>query len=187
MKIVNEQNISEIASVLNSGGIVVLRTDTIYGVVACADDEKAREKIFAVKGRDADKKCIVLIADERQMWDKQSRAAFRKAYDAIPHDYPASIIVPTGAATPPWVTHGSDRIAFRIPDTKPWLVKLLGQTGPLIAPSANPQGSEPAVSIDEATTYFGDAIDLYVDGGGVKTNEPSRIYDVWDERIDRLR
>ena len=47
--------------------------------------------------------------------------------------------------------------------------KYLEQTGPLIAPSANLQGQPPAKNIQEAYEYFGDAVDLYVDGGTVES------------------
>lgn len=187
MKIVSEQDIDEIVGVLNGGGLVVLRTDTIYGIVARAEDETARDKIFAVKGRDAEKKCIVLIADEQQMWDQESREAFYRVKDLIDDDHPTSVIVPSGLNTPKWVDHGTRRSAFRMPITKPWLMALIERTGPLIAPSANPQGNEPATTIDEAVTYFGDKVDVYVDGGKVEQNEPSHLYDVWPDRIERKR
>jgi len=51
----------------------------------------------------------------------------------------------------------------------------LKTTGPLIAPSANPEGQTPASTINDAVAYFGDAVDFYVDGGTVTNNEPSKL------------
>lgn len=56
------------------------------------------------------------------------------------------------------------------------LRELLRQTGPLIAPSANPEGAPPARTISEAEAYFGDGVDIYVDGGEVPLDiNPSRL------------
>ncbi len=60
-----------------------------------------------------------------------------------------------------------------MPD-KSELIELLKETGPLVAPSANPQGKPPAKTIDEAQAYFGDSVDHYEDAGVVE-GEPSTI------------
>lgn len=187
MKIVNESDITEIANSLNSGGIVVLRTDTIYGVVTRANDEKACDTIFAIKQRNTDKACIVLLADGDQMWDAASGEAFNAIQKKIDDPVPSSLIVPIGERTPAWIHHGNQDVAFRMPHTKPWLIELLKQTGPLIAPSANLQGEPPARSIHEAMNYFGSAVDVYVDGGEVEVDEPSHLYRLNQDKIERLR
>jgi L-threonylcarbamoyladenylate synthase len=187
VKIVTEQDINEIAATLKSGGIVVLRTDTIYGIVASANNEKACDTVFAIKQRDADKACIVLVADETQVWDEASASAKRMIRSQVPDTYPSSLIVPIADKTPTWIHHGKQDVAFRIPSTKPWLVELLHQTGPIIAPSANLQGQAPANSIEEAIAYFGAAVDLYVDGGEVVSAEPSHLYRLNNGQVERLR
>ncbi|RYF29297.1 MAG: hypothetical protein EOO17_02065 [Chloroflexi bacterium] len=68
------------------------------------------------------------------------------------------------------------------------LRKLLQQTGPLIAPSANPEGDPPAMTIAKAREYFGDTVDFYVDGGIVADDQPSRLYRYIDDtHYERLR
>lgn len=190
MRKANEDSFATIVDVLKSGGIVVLRTDTIYGIVTRADHRKNSDTIFAMKQRDADKSCIVLIADEQQMWDDVSRDAYQAAKRVLSDAYPTSVIVPIGERTPGWLVHHDqhqDDIAFRMPVTAPWLVEVLKQTGPLIAPSANLQGQPTATTIDEAYEYFGDAVDLYVDGGTVESAEPSHLYRVQSGVAERLR
>lgn len=190
MRKANEDSFAAIVDVLKSGGIVVLRTDTIYGIVTCADNRKNSDTIFAMKQRDADKSCIVLIASDEQMWDDVSRDAYQAAKRVLSDAYPTSVIVPIGDRTPSWLVHHDqhqDDIAFRIPVTTPWLVEVLKQTGPLIAPSANLQGQPTATTIDEAYEYFGDAVDLYVDGGTVESAEPSHLYRVHNGIAERLR
>lgn len=187
MQKTTESDYASIAAALRVGGLVVLRTDTIYGVVASANNQKACEKVYALKGRDGDKACIVLVAGESHMWDDISRRAYAQALPRLDDQYPTSVIVSIGAQTPAWIHRGKDSVAFRIPSTKPWLIELLKQTGPLIAPSANPQGLEPAKDIGEAIDYFGEAVAVYVDGGAVESNEPSHLYRVDGENVERLR
>lgn len=178
MKRISEDNISAIIPILQNGGLAVLRTDTIYGIVARADDELACKRVYAAKGRDGSKPCIVLISDEAQMWDEASRLAFVQAKEHIGNE-PTSVVVPAGRYTPEWIPHGNGTVAFRIPN-KPDLQALLREIGPLIAPSANPAGEVPAANIEQAETYFGDAVDVYVDGGRVEGVKPSHIIKVSD-------
>ena len=190
MRKTTETDYATIATVLRNGGIVVLRTDTIYGIVTRADNHRNCDTIFAMKQRDADKSCIILIANDVQMWDGISREAYQTAREALDDTYPSSVIVPIGDQTPVWLVHHDqhqDDVAFRVPQTTPWLMKVLARTGPLIAPSANLQGRPPARNIQEAYEYFGDAVDLYVDGGTVETAEPSHLYRVRDGQAERLR
>lgn len=190
MKTTSTDEVQVIAGALNKGGVVVLRTDTIYGIVTRADNDDNVDRVFALKQRDTDKSCVVLVADETHMWDDVSREAYQAAKQVLDDIYPTSIIVPIGANTPGWLVHydqHQDDVAVRIPQTTPWLVKVLEQTGPLIAPSANLQGQSPARNIQEAYEYFGDAVDLYVDGGTVGSAEPSHLYRVHDGVAERLR
>lgn len=187
MQKVTEDAHAIIASTLRAGGVVVLRTDTIYGIVARADDKAACERVFEIKNRNAEKSCIVLIADDRQMWDGVSRAIYTQSKEYISDTYPTSMIVPIGGHTPRWIHYKDQTVAFRIPNTRPSLIHLLRETGPLIAPSANPEGKEPARSIEEAIEYFGETVDLYVDGGVVETSEPSHLYRFTGSAAERLR
>lgn len=187
MKIISENDYGQVADCLLAGGIVVLRTDTIYGIVACAANEKACDTVFAIKQRDVDKACIVLVADETQVWDETSRQSLAILRAKVPEDFPTSLIVPVADETPAWIHHGKQDVAFRMPSTKPWLVEMLRQSGPVIAPSANLQGYEPARNIHEAFEYFGSAVDLYVDGGEVTSSEPSHLYRLNNGGVERLR
>lgn len=170
----------ELISVLMHGGIAVIRTDTIYGIVARANDEAAVERVFAAKGRNPDKSCIVLVADPKQAYGDLGAVK----YDA---SRPTSILIDAPQA-PTWLLRANNLLAHRVPNI-PWLREVISETGPLIAPSANPEGMPPASTIEEAEAYFGDAVDLYVDGGKVPSDTPPsaliRIYD--DGRIEQLR
>lgn len=180
------QNTSDprlIASLVN-GGLAVLRTDTIYGIVAKASLQKSVERIFELKRRAADKPLIVLVSsiDDIPHIDSDTKAC----YEALSKERPTTLIVPDSAA-PSWLTRGQGSVAYRIPHVD-HLCRLIDQTGPLVAPSANPQSLHPASNIEEAIAYFDDSITIYVDGGTVPADTlPSRIVEVRDGSIYTLR
>lgn len=187
MKIIKDPEIDEIADLLISGGVAVIRTDTLYGIVAVADNKEAVEKVFNIKNRTIDKQCIVLVAGPSHMWDEVSEKAYEDIAASLPADVPTSIIVPVGVDTPEWIHRGGQDVAFRVPGTV-FMNELLLRTGPLVAPSANPEGQPPAQSIAEAVDYFGDNVDMYADGGFVDNITPSRLVRVTsDGKIERLR
>lgn len=155
-------NTEQLIDCLNQGGVAVIRTDTLYGLVAKYDNEQAVEKVYVHKERDEDKPCIVLIPDATYV------PAHQDVIKRLTDEYrgvATSIVVPK-SAEPDWVTRGQDSVAYRIPQDEN-LRALLRHTGPLIAPSANPQGLPPARTVEEARAYFGQSVDYYLDGGAV--------------------
>lgn len=168
--------------ILKSGGVAVLRTDTLYGIVARADDEVAVNRIYNIKQRSLDKALIVLIAEPNHAYDSQGVIAKCTDYQT-----PTSVIVYSLNA-PDWIRHVDDTVAYRVPCNYE-LRQLLELTGPLVAPSANPEGGQPARNIQMAKDYFGKLVDIYVDGGEVPVDMPaSRIIRLHDDgSIEQLR
>lgn len=164
-------NDPEITRILQAGGVGVLRTDTLYGLVGRADDETAVRRIYELKGRDDDKSPIVLISSIEQLYDGLDERHRAFAADVWPG--PVSIIVPSVDA-PSWLRRGNASVAYRMP-AKPELRQLIEMTGPLVAPSANPQGMQPAMNLTQARYYFSDKVDFYVDGGSVEDARPSQL------------
>lgn len=167
-KIVNDE--IYLSQVLKNGGIAVVRTDTVYGVIACANNQAAVEKVYAAKQRDSSKQCIVLLASPDDA----------PAYNAVVKHYsqessrPTSVIVPA-STEPAWLLRGGNSIAYRVTKND-FLRRVIQTVGPVVAPSANKEGKAPAHTVDEAIQSLGDAVDCYVDGGQVpSTTYPSRI------------
>lgn len=177
-------NDPEITRILQAGGIGVLRTDTLYGVVAAADDEAAVQRIYELKGRDDTKSPIVLIDSLDQLFDTPDQVTMQYLASVWPGA--VSVIIPSTQA-PDWITRGNASVAYRMPDNA-GLRSLVAMTGPLIAPSANPQGKQPAMNIEEAERYFGSGVDFYVDGGEVENAQPSKLMRINDSgEVVRLR
>ncbi|HMR72877.1 MAG TPA: Sua5/YciO/YrdC/YwlC family protein [Candidatus Saccharibacteria bacterium] len=168
---------------LLTGGIVVVRTDTIYGIIARAADEAAVKKVYGVKKRQADKQCIVLIADASSV---PAHAELIEHY-SFTAAVPTSVVVPV-SDEPLWITRHSDSVAYRVVSND-FLKQVIAKVGPVIAPSANPEGQLPAKNIKEAENYFGNKVDLYVDGGEVPENiHASRIIRINpDGTVEQLR
>lgn len=168
--------------VLHGGGIAVIRTDTLYGIVARADDEQAVKRVRAVKKRSPDKALIVLLGRADDAYDNAE--VLQTHTDGI---HPTSVIVPSPHA-PEWIRHENGSVAYRIP-VDAQLRELLSQTGPLVAPSANPEGLPSASTIAEARAYFHDQVDCYLDGDAVAPDMPPSWIIQLDDRgdITRLR
>lgn len=162
------------AKSLTKGGVGVLPTDTLYGIVASALDEAAVERVYTLKGRTPAKPCIVLIAstDDLGLFG----VALTDTQAGVAAKYwpgPVSIALPCGSGVGEYLHRGTHTLAFRIPKDEA-LREFLKIAGPLIAPSANPEGLPPATNLDEAKNYFGDRVDFYIDGG-VRRGDPSTI------------
>lgn len=168
---------------LLNGGIVVIRTDTIYGIIARVSDKKAVEKVYDAKQRESDKQCIVLIANAGSVPAHAELIEFYTEAEKLP----TSVVVPA-SDEPEWILRGGDSVAYRIVRNK-LLKEIIEKVGPVIAPSANPESKPPARNIAEAKKYFGDSVDLYVDGGEVpRTAHPSQIIRIQaDGSINHLR
>lgn len=181
-RVITEFN-DDLVATLQAGSVAVLRTDTLYGIVCRADDERAVARVYQLKHRDETKSPIVLIADQSQLYDTPDNT-MRPALDMMwPGTY--SIILPTHDA-PRWLARDNGSVAYRMPAHDD-LRYLLRQTGPLIAPSANLEGEPPALTIQQAIDYFGDEIDIYVDGGEVTDTRPSTLLRFNGNKFDKLR
>ncbi|MBP7805265.1 MAG: threonylcarbamoyl-AMP synthase [Candidatus Pacebacteria bacterium] len=164
----------EIVSILKKGGIGVFPTDTLYGLVGSAGSRRAVERIYAVKKRDTKKPLIVLISkwsDLEAFGIKLTKSQMTYARRVWPGR--VSIIFPCPDKKLSYLHRGTGSIAIRFPRNKV-LQLLLRKTGPLVAPSANPESLPPAETVREARDYFGDTADFYYPGGRKKGN-PSRL------------
>lgn len=177
---------TEVIPFLKNGEIGVIPTDTLYGLIASAMDPEAVERIYRVRGRDEGKPCIALISDQSDI-ERFFGLSLSGLATKLAEMWPGkvSVILPCPDAKWAYLHRGTKTIAFRVPD-KSDLRELLRETGPLIAPSANPQGMPPAKTIEEAEGYFGDDADFYVDGGTLDS-EPSTVVRFTDGKLSVVR
>lgn len=166
-----------------AGTVGVIPTDTVYGIVARAADEAAVTRLYAVKMRE-NKPGPLVAASINQLVELGIPRRYLKAVEQF---WPGavSVVIPCGDDLH-YLHQGVGSLAVRIPDNEP-LLALLRETGPLLASSANQPGQPPANTMEEAKAYFGDEVDLYVDGGDLSSNKPSTVLRVVDDTIEVLR
>lgn len=155
----------ELISILKKGGVAVIPTDTIYGIVGSALNPETVERIYQLRRRSKNKPMIILISslnDLKKFGIKLSD--IQRSFLEQNWPNPLSVVLP--------VT-GKNSLAFRMPKDEN-LLKILRKTGPLVAPSANFEGEKAAENINEAKTYFGKEIDIYLDAGQINS-KPSTL------------
>jgi L-threonylcarbamoyladenylate synthase len=165
------------------GAIVVIPTDTVYGVVARAQDTRAVQRLYELKHRHHKPGTLIAASIEQLV----ELGIPRRYLTAVEQYWPGaiSIVVPMVPALD-YLDLGKMSLAIRIPDHKD-LQWLLQQTGPLLTSSANMPGQPVANTVEEARDYFGDAVDYYQDGGDLSGHKPSTVIRVVDDAIEVLR
>ncbi|PIR88496.1 MAG: threonylcarbamoyl-AMP synthase [Candidatus Harrisonbacteria bacterium CG10_big_fil_rev_8_21_14_0_10_44_23] len=159
---------------LRSQKVGILPTDTIYGLVASALDFDSVERLYEIRYRDKNKPVIVLIGriSDLKLFGIKLSSKLKKSLKRY-WPGPISIIFPVSSPRFSHIHRGGGSIAFRLPQNRP-LRRLLKKTGPICAPSANPQGEAPAQDIETAKKYFANQVDFYIDCGEIK-NPPSTV------------
>ena len=176
----------DLAVKIRAGEIGVLPTDTIYGLVGSALNSEVVERIYLVRERKPDKPFIILISDQKDLEDFGIRLndedlnLLNKFWPG-----PVSIILPCADDQFEYLYRGTKTLAFRLPENDE-LRRFLAVSGPLVAPSANPEGQIPAKNISEAREYFGDKVDFYFDAGELVA-EPSALIKIENGQVEVLR
>ncbi len=170
--------LSAAARAVQAGQLVVLPTDTVYGIGADAFDAEAVAALLAAKGRGREMPVPVLVGS----WDTLDGlvgfvpAATRELVEAF---WPGGLtLVVEHAPTLSWdLGDARGTVALRMP-LHPVALELLQQTGPMAVSSANRSGSPPALNAEDARDQLGDAVQVYLDGGPASVGVPSTIVDV---------
>jgi L-threonylcarbamoyladenylate synthase len=170
----NSTGMEKEVEIIKKGGIGVIPTDTLYGIVALAFNPKSVEKVYKIKSRSEHKPFIVLIPDIKSL-KKFNVPVSGFARQILSKIWPGkvTVILPCVKDELNYLHRGTKTIAFRMPKNKN-LISFLKKTGPLVAPSANPEGKDPATTVNEAKKYFTDSVDFYINGG-TKKSLPSTI------------
>ena len=173
---------------LARGDVIVVPTETLYGLGADALNEAAVDRVLSLKGREADNPISVLVANQNML--RSLVTEIPPAAQRLMNRYwpgPLTLVLPGRNGIPKPLCNATGGIAVRI-SSQPiatLLVKALGR--PVTATSANPSGKEPARTLQESKTYFADQIHVYVDGGTLTSKSGSTVLEVMDNRIRIIR
>ncbi len=180
--------VARIATILRGGGVVAMRTDTVYGLLGSVNRPDSLQKLVDLKLRPVGKPFILLAADwiaVRSVTSHLTPVARRLGQRYWPG--PLTLVLPAERNLPDEVTAAGPTVAVRIPGD-PMLRAVLAKTGAALAsPSANRPGEPPVPSAEACLELFGDAIDLAVDGGPAPQKRPSTLVDCCSSTGEILR
>jgi L-threonylcarbamoyladenylate synthase len=165
------------ADAVRRGEVVVLPTDTVYGVGADAFDRAAVQAVLDAKGRGRDMPPPVLIGHPRVLdglaYDVPAYA--RRLVDAF---WPGGLtLVCRAQPSLDWGLGEDGTVAVRMPLQRTALA-VLDRTGPMAVTSANRTGQPPATTCEDAEEQLGDAVSIYLDAGTSPGGLASTIVDV---------
>ena len=189
---IKTEDIQAAGEVLKQGGIVAFPTDTVYGLGAVFDDEKAVRKIFAAKGREEKKPLSILVADSAQvelLSEIKSGEMAQKAERLMEKYWPGALtlIFQKKPGIPDAVTAGGETIGIRMPDMELTRELIRAAGKPLAAPSANTSGKRSSVSAREVLEDLDGKIDMVIDGGTCPVGVASTVVDMTGETPVILR
>lgn len=181
--------IDEAAAAALAGGLVVLPTDTVYGIGTRPDEPAAVARLFRAKDRPLDLQLPVLVPDVS--WARRI-AVFGPRAEALAGRFwpgPLTLVLPRAEESAAWELGGDDRtIGVRIPH-HPMTLAVLAMTGPLAVTSANRSGEPTPTTCDELERVFGESVAVYLceDGPLAGEGTPSTVVSVTDAGLRVLR
>lgn len=172
---------------LADGALVVLPTDTVYGLAARAFDRSAVEAAYMAKCRSVDKKLPLLIAEPEDLW-LYGRDTKLCVDQLVRRFWPGALTVVVDAAhdLPPWLVDERDGVALRCPDHGFVRDVIRGLGEPIVATSANLAGGPEATTVGELPDELLESVDLVVDDGPGSVT-PSTVVDCRGEEPVVLR
>jgi L-threonylcarbamoyladenylate synthase len=170
--------IASAVAALKGGRLVVMPTDTVYGIGADAFDRTAVAALLSAKGRGRDMPVGVLVGS----WHTIEGLVYTMpdgARELIRAFWPGALsLVVTQAPSLQWdLGDARGTVMLRMP-LHPVAIELLREVGPMAVSSANVSGRSPAVNADEARNQLGDLVDVYLDAGPSQQQAASTIVDL---------
>jgi L-threonylcarbamoyladenylate synthase len=173
-----EAGLAAAAGAVRSGGLVVLPTDTVYGIGCDAFDATAVRSLLAAKGRGPDMPVPVLVGSWTTV-DGLVLSVPSRARLLIEAFWPGglSLVLPHAPSLAWDLGETRGTVMLRMP-LHPVALELLREVGPMAVSSANRSGHPPATTAAEAEGQLGDSVTVYLDGGPCRDRVPSTIVDL---------
>lgn len=170
--------IASAISALKGGSLVVMPTDTVYGIGADAFDSEAVAALLAAKGRGRNMPVPVLVGS----WHTIQGLVYsvpNSAKELIRAFWPGALsLVVRQAPSLQWdLGDANGTVMLRMP-LHPVAIELLREVGPMAVSSANISGRPAAVTAGQARDQLGDLVEVYLDGGQAEQQAASTIVDL---------
>jgi len=170
--------LTDAASAVRRGELVVIPTDTVYGIGCDAFNTRAVAALLEAKGRGRDMPAPVLVGTVSAA-TALVQGLGTHGQDLIDAFWPGPLTL---------IFRANPSLAWDLGDTKGTVavrmpmhqvaLDLLRETGPMAVSSANRSGQPPATTVEEAEEQLGDSVAVYLDGGPCADNVPSTIVDL---------
>ncbi|MFH1441398.1 MAG: L-threonylcarbamoyladenylate synthase [Candidatus Omnitrophota bacterium] len=174
-----QEYLEEAASVISSGGLVIIPTETVYGIAANMSDAEAITKLSEIKKRPKDKPFSLLIG-KKEVIDNYAVDIPVCAYKFIERFWP-------GPLTLIFKSKSGGTIGMRMPDNEIALGILNLAKVPVVCPSANLSGNPPPIDFESAIKGLNGFVDLAIDAGRVELGVESSVVDLSGDKINILR
>jgi len=173
-------NILSAARLLRDGGIVVVPTDTVYGLAASVFREEAVDRVFQAKRRQPDARVPILLAtaaDLPLLATHVPAVAWQLIHRFWPG--PLTLVLPARSSLPESITRGGGTVAVRVPAARSCLELLQALGEPIVGTSANISGRPAATTAAAAIEQLDGAVDaVLVDDGAVQAGVASTVVDL---------
>jgi tRNA threonylcarbamoyl adenosine modification protein (Sua5/YciO/YrdC/YwlC family) len=170
--------VADAASAALGGALVVIPTDTVYGLGTRPDDPAATARLFEAKGRPRELELPVLVAslaagEEVGSFDERARAIAARFWAG-----PVTLVLPRTERSRGWELGGDGgTVGVRMPH-HPLALAVLARTGPLAVTSANRSGEPTPATCRELEAVFGEAVDVYLCEETPLEGRPSTVVDL---------
>ena len=168
--------INEIVECLGNGGVVLIPTDTVYGLAVSPEFDESIDRLFALKRRPRNVNLPIMVASDAELEAlgfEVSESARRLLRSPL---IPGSLTLALGFSSdyrPAWLA-GRDEAAVRIPNDER-LLSVLRKTGPLLVTSANAHSAETPDNVADILAQLDGAPDLSIDGGTLRTTASTLV------------
>jgi L-threonylcarbamoyladenylate synthase len=186
----NPETYARAADILAKGGLVVLPTETVYGLAGLANNSAAINRIYDIKKRPRSKPLSAVIFSKKQA--RQLGEISPLAQQLIDKFWPGplTLVLPlkANASIDDGALSGNKTVGIRFPDIA-WVeaFEKAGLTDPLVLPSANTSGEPAPTTAAAARADIGDKVDLIIEAGLCQTGVESTIISVNNEDAKLLR
>ncbi|MBB5071583.1 L-threonylcarbamoyladenylate synthase [Saccharopolyspora gloriosae] len=182
-----EAGLAAAANTVRAGGLVVLPTDTVYGIGADAFDSDAVGSLLSAKGRGRDMPVPVLVGSWSTI-DGLVQSVSRQARSLVEAFWPGglSLVLPQAPSLAWDLGDTRGTVNLRMP-LHPVALDLLREVGPMAVSSANRTGHPPASAAEQAREQLGESVGVYLDGGPAGEPVASTIVDLTQPQPRVLR
>ena len=171
--------ISEAARVITGGGLVIVPTETVYGIAASANNEDALARLFKIKKRPLDKPFALLVSGLDQI-EALAKDVSIIAYKLMHKFWPGPLTVLLKSKT-------QGKVGLRLPDSNVALEIIYQAKVPLACPSANLSGNPAPTNFIQAIKDLDGLVDLVIDAGPTRIGIESTIVDLTSETLSIVR